>query len=179
MSDNIASIFQTTITKINLIIIATFFIKIYITIFVYLLVAGSIESGLFGLMSTYFRTMKTNRRDILHLHYLVWLKDILNLSNFCQKINVNPDDIVWLFHFFNHIIIMSLSVYFSKLFSKPDPSQDKFTLLLTIENIDAICVILAADSNKVNNKFQIHSLPYNTSYYKYGKSDSKCYVNIL
>ncbi len=132
--------------------IAAFFNETCTAIFDYHLVVGSIEGGLFGLVSTYFKIVETNRRGIFHLHCLVWLIGMTNLSNFWQKIPSNPSYLGRLLYFLDHIIITSLLVYSSDLFLAQDSSQDKFTLLSTTENIVAFCATLAVDSNKVTSK---------------------------
>ena len=82
MSDGAASAFKTATATMNPVAIATFFDETCKAIFDHLLAAGSSEGGLFGPVSTYFGTVETNGRGMLHLHCLVWLKGMTNLSNF-------------------------------------------------------------------------------------------------
>ncbi len=114
---------------------------------------------------------------MFHLHYLVWLTGLTNLTNFWRRICGDPSYLGRLFHFLDQIISTCLSVYSSDLSLAQDPDQDKFTPLPTIENIYAFCATLAADSNKVASKVQMHSPSHNMLYYKYGKSGSRCRFN--
>lgn len=54
---------------------------------------------------------------ILYFYYLIWLKEITNLSNFQQKICGNSDYLAQLIYFLYYIIIVSLLVPSSDLFS--------------------------------------------------------------
>ncbi len=145
--------------------------------FDHLLAAESIKCGFFGPMLTYFGIVQTNGRGMLYLHCLVWLTGMLNLSNFWRRNHNYPSYLGQLLHFLDHIITTSLSVHSSDLFLVQDPSQDEFTPLSTIENIDAFRATLAADSNKVASKVQMQSPSHNALYYKYGKSGSRCCFN--
>ncbi len=100
-----------------------------------------------------------------------------NLSNFWQRIRGDPSYLGRLLHFLDHIITTSLLVYSSDLSLAQDPSQDEFIPLPISENIDAFRATLAADSNKVASKVQIHSPLQNASCYKYSKSGSRCRFN--
>lgn len=82
MSDNAALAFKIVIIIKNSIIIAKSFDEIYKTIFDHLLAKKSNKIGLFELVSTYFKIIKTNSRDIFYFYYLIWLKSMTNLSNF-------------------------------------------------------------------------------------------------
>lgn len=82
VSNTAVSAFKTATATMNPVTIAMFFDETCKAIFDHLLAAKSRESGLFGPMSTYFGTVETNGRGMLHLHYLVWLKDMTNFSNF-------------------------------------------------------------------------------------------------
>ncbi len=100
-----------------------------------------------------------------------------NLSHFRLRICDNPNYLGRLLYFLDHIIITSLSVHSSDLSSAQDLGQDEFTPLPTTEHINAFRATLAADSNKVASKVQMHSPLYNASYYKYGKSGSRCHFH--
>ncbi len=88
--DNTASVFKTATATMNPLAIATFFNITCIAIFDHLLAAGSIKDGIFGPVLTYFEIVETNGRGMLHLHSLVWLTRMTNLSNFRQKICSDP-----------------------------------------------------------------------------------------
>lgn len=159
--DNIASVFKTAMAIMNPITIATFLNKIFAAIFHHLLAASSIEGGLIRLMFTYFGTVETNRKGMLHFYYLVWLKKMAYLSNFWQKICSDFNYLNRLLYFLDYICTTSLSVYFSDLSLAQDPGQDKFTLLPIIENIDTFCITLVADLNKVTSKIKMYFLSNN------------------
>lgn len=114
--DNTASAFKIATTIMNPVAITTFFNKTCTVIFDHLLAVEFIESGLFGLMSTYFKIVETNRRDILHLYYLVWLIGMTNLFNFWQRICGNPYYLGQLLDFLDHIITANLPIHSSDLF---------------------------------------------------------------
>ncbi len=71
VSNNIPSAFKTFMATINPVAIATFFDETCTAIFDHLLAARSIESGLFGPVSTYFGIVETNERGMLYLYCLV------------------------------------------------------------------------------------------------------------
>lgn len=175
--NNIASAFKTATLIINPITIATFFNKTCTVIFDYLLAAASIEGRLFGPISIYFGTVEINERGMFQLYYLVWLIRMSNLSNFWPRICGKPNYLDQLFYFQDYIITTSLLVYFSDLSLVQDLSQDKFNSLPIIEKIDVCCATPSAVLNKVASKVHMHSFSHNTSYYKYGKINSKCHFN--
>ncbi len=74
--ESTTSVFCYVASTINPVIVAIFFHKTYRKIFDHLLRARSSDDGLFGLVSTYFGIVVTNKRGILHLYCLVWLKRI-------------------------------------------------------------------------------------------------------
>lgn len=82
VSNVVVLAFKIATAIINPVTIATFFDKICKAIFDYLLTAEFREGGFFGPVSTYFGTIETNGRGMLHLHCLIWLKSMTNLSNF-------------------------------------------------------------------------------------------------
>lgn len=64
---------QESTATMNPVAVAQFFDTTCKEIFCHLLKAGSSDGGLFGPVSTYFETVETNGRGILHLHCLIWL----------------------------------------------------------------------------------------------------------
>ncbi len=91
VSDNTALAFKTATAIINPVAIVMFFNETCKAIFDHLLAAGSIEGRLFDPMSTYFGTVETNGRGMLHLHCWVWLTRMTNLSHFWQRIHGDPN----------------------------------------------------------------------------------------
>lgn len=107
MSDSTTSAFKIVTTTMNPIAIATFINEICTAIFNHLLAVRSIKDGLCGLVLTYSGTVETNGRGMLHFHCLVWLKSMINLSNFQQKICGNPDYFVQLIHFLTTLLLQA------------------------------------------------------------------------
>lgn len=64
----------------NFVAIARFFYIIYDAIFIFLFGADQSKKGLLGPIFYYFGTVKINNHRMLHLHYLVWLKNMLYLA---------------------------------------------------------------------------------------------------
>ncbi len=105
VSDNTASAFKTATATINLVAIVTLFNKTSRAIFDHLLATGSIKGRLLGPVLTYFGIMETDERGMLYLHYLVWLTEITNLSNFWQKICSDPSYLGRLLHFWIILLV--------------------------------------------------------------------------
>ena len=59
---------------------------------------------------SYFGTVETNGREIVHLHYLLWLKNILYLARLRTQIQSNDKFCQKLLSFLEHIIKCSTSV---------------------------------------------------------------------
>lgn len=177
MSDSATSTFKTATAIMNLVAKATFFDETYKAIFDHLFITGSRKSRLFGPVSTYFGTVETNGRGILHLHCLIWLKGMTNLSNFRQRMRDDPDYLSQLIQFLDHIIKASLSVPPSDTSATQNPCPSEFTSFFTTHDVDVFRTTLIADSNKVASKVQMHSISHNASCYKFGKSGSKCRFN--
>ena len=55
-------------------------------LFMSLLAASEVEKGLLRVISNYFAIIKTNRREMLHLHCFVWLKKTLHLTSLRSQI---------------------------------------------------------------------------------------------
>lgn len=126
--DNTALVFKTIIVTMNLITIATYFNKTCKAIFDHFWMVEFIKSRFFDLVSTHFEIVETNRKGISHLYCLDWLTKITNLSYFQQKTRDNFSYFGQVFYFLNYIIITSLSVYFSNLFSIRSRSRQIYFL---------------------------------------------------
>ena len=64
----------------NPVAVAKFFYIIYDAVFMSLFAAGQTKEGLLGPILNYFAIVKTNGREMLHLHCLVWLKSVSHLA---------------------------------------------------------------------------------------------------
>lgn len=89
----------------------------------------------------------------------------------------DPNYLSRLIQFLDHIIKSSLLVSYFDTPAIQNPCPTKFTPFSTTHDVDAFCITLDADSNKNVSKVQTHSTFHNASYYKYGKSGSKCHFN--
>ena len=85
-SKTITSAFCYVTATINSIIVITFLYEICKGIFNHLLRAGSNKEDLFGPVLTYFGTVETNSRGMLHLYYLVLLKRMFGFVDFRKRI---------------------------------------------------------------------------------------------
>ena len=83
--NNSAKVFARMTAIINPIAAAHFFIPISRGVFEHLWAAGSKDKGLFGLVSTYSGTIKTNCKGMLYLHYLVWVCIAFYISQLCNQ----------------------------------------------------------------------------------------------
>ncbi len=86
LPSKIQSVFWLKITIMNPVVIIKYFHIIYDIIFMSLLGVDQTTKGLFGSISNYFATVKTNGRKILHLYYLVWLRGISYLVTLLSQI---------------------------------------------------------------------------------------------
>ena len=75
-----ASSLRSAAATMNPVAVAQFFQSICSAIFEHLLQDSPANPGLFGPVSTYFGTVETNGRGMLHLHCLVWLKRLYHLE---------------------------------------------------------------------------------------------------
>lgn len=55
-------------------------------IFEHLLAVCSKDGGVLSLISTYFGTVKTNGREMLYLHYLVWLYSAFHITQLRKQL---------------------------------------------------------------------------------------------
>ncbi len=91
LSSEIQSAFRHKTATMNLVTVAKFFHIIYDAIFMSLFCAGQTEGRLLELISNYFGIVKTNSRRMLHLHCLVWLKDVLHLATLQTQLQSNNE----------------------------------------------------------------------------------------
>ncbi len=80
LSSKIQSAFQCKTATMNPVAVAKFLHITCDAIFMSLFGAGQTERGLLGPISNYFGTVETNGREMLYLHCLVWIKDVLHLA---------------------------------------------------------------------------------------------------
>lgn len=85
-----ASYLYAATATINPVAVTQFFEATCSAIFENLLHHGSTNSGLLEPVSTYFGTVETNGRGMLHLHCLVWLDGFFHLSAFRKRLLSEP-----------------------------------------------------------------------------------------
>lgn len=79
-TDTFPKVFTKMTATINPVAVTRFFIATCHSIFEYLLAIGFKNMELFSSVSTYFGTVKTNGREMLHLPCLVWLYDAFYIT---------------------------------------------------------------------------------------------------
>ncbi len=70
---------------------------------------GQTEKGLLESILNYFGTVETNGRGMLHLHCLMWLKNVLYLTIFQMPLQSNNEFCQKLLSFLEYIIKCSAS----------------------------------------------------------------------
>ena len=165
---NIASVFARKTATMNPVAVAKFFHIICEGVLLSLFASGSRDGGLLGPVSTYFGTVETNGRGMLHLHCLVWLKGASHLPTLRAKIQGNEDFRVRLLAFLEHIIKCSANddaPSDALHHACPDAREANTTEDFTAQ--------LKEDSEAVAKKVQMHSPMHNPTCYKYNTSQSK------
>ena len=125
---------------------------------------GSIDGRLFGPILTYFGTVKTNRREMLHLHRLVWLRGAYNIGILRQKLLDCSGFTASFLGFIDSIIKCSL----------PEPKNNS----IIVEEWDIAAAVkqnsltefsrqLARNSNQLAAKCQVHFPRHNATCFKY------------
>ncbi len=158
----------------NLVAVATFFHKICRGIFNHLFRAGSSESGFFGPVSAYFRTVETNGRSMLHLYYLVWLKGMSSFSDLHKKIAGEDQFKTRLLSFLDQVIRCELTpVDTNQVLPKVGPSA------LAANNASVFVSQLNDDANLIASRVQMHSQTHNATCFKYDRNKTQCRFNFL
>ena len=103
-NSNTADAFARSTATINPIAVAQFFETICTDIIEHLLAAGSKDSGILGLVSTYFGTIETNGHGILHLYCLIWLCRAFYLSKICNRLCFDTEYAAKMVEFVDNII---------------------------------------------------------------------------
>ena len=151
-SESITSVFCFFTVKIHLIAVTTFFNETCKSIFNYLLKARFSNSGLSGLVLVYFRTIETNSRGMLHLHYLVWLKEMSSFFDFHKRIIDKDRFKTCLLSFLDQVIrceliLVDINQVLPKVGSSASAIENAFVFTLQFQN----------DVNLVAFQVQMHS----------------------
>lgn len=93
----------------NLVAVAQFFKAICTGIFKCLLAAESTNGRLLRPVLTYFGMVETNSRGMLHLHYLVWLREAFYLAELRSRLLSNLQYTVDIVNFIDTIICCSMA----------------------------------------------------------------------
>lgn len=102
--------FERKITIMDILAMAKFFYLICKALFVSFLAFRKLKRKLLGLVSNYFAIIETNGHGMLHLHYLVWLKEVTPLVTIRSQTQDNHEFFQRLFAIFDHIIKYSASL---------------------------------------------------------------------
>ena len=172
-NSNTADAFARATATMNPIVVAQFFETICTGIFEHLLAAGSKDGGLLGPVSTYFGTVETNGRGMLHLHCLVWLRGAFHLSEIRNRLCSDTEYAAKMVEFVDNIIkcsIISTIQPETLLQEAPRASLD--------ETDEEFSQKLEQDSNAIAAKSHLHSSTHNATCFKYGAAASgQCRFN--
>ena len=108
VGSEIASCFRAATATINPVAVAQFFEATCAAVFDGLLHDGVSRTGFLGLVSTYFGTVKTNGRGMLHLHCLIWLKGFYHLAAFQRQLVSEPQYKRQMVEYLDHIVNCSI-----------------------------------------------------------------------
>ncbi len=141
---------------------AYFFEAMCRSIFEHLLAAGSKNGGLLSPISTYFGTVETNGRGILHLHCLVWLCDAFYITQLREQLQADSEYTAHVVEFLDRIIKCSII---------PEdeahaPQSDAPSAFLDDSN-SSFVLKLDVDTNVVVRKCQMHLSTHNATCYQY------------
>ncbi len=185
-SSTSAEKFRWATAVMNPVAVAQFFEAICTGILKRLLAAGSTGEGLRGPVSTYYGTVETNGRGMLHLHCLVGLHGAFHLADLGSHLQSDPQYATDILQFIDTIISYSLA---DKLSSENIEQKIPAADVLSPEYIGyeapsasldktdtEFALALYKDSNAVASKTQVHSSSHmNATYFKYGAAVSRKY----
>ncbi len=89
-SSTFAKEFNQATAVMNPVAVAQFFEATCTGFFKHLLATGFTGEGLLGPVSTYYGTVETNGRGMLHLHCLVWLRRAFHLADLRNRLQSDP-----------------------------------------------------------------------------------------
>lgn len=146
----------------DILAMAKFFYLICKALFVSFLAFRKLKRKLLGLVSNYFAIIETNGHGMLHLHYLVWLKEVTPLVTIRSQIQDNHEFFQRLFAIFDHIIKYSASL---------NPHLE--TIYQICSNVNnslnapEFTTLLKKNSKSVVYKVQMHPLSHKSICFKY------------
>ena len=108
ITETTAKCFQESTAVMNPVAVVQFFNTTCQGIFKHLLQAESGSGGLFGPVLTYFGTVETNGRGMLHLHCLIWLQRTHYIAKLRQRLVEDPQFTAFFLSFVDSIIKCSL-----------------------------------------------------------------------
>ena len=163
-----ASRFRAATAIINPVAVAQFFEATCAAVFDELLHDRVSGTGLLRPVSTYFGTVETNGRGMLHLHCLIWLKGFYHLAAFRTRLISEPQYKRQMVKYLDHIVNCSIQPdgLMLDISSEAPPAN-------LAETNQQFNDKLAADSNAVAAKCQMHSTTHNATCFKYGAAATK------
>ena len=168
-----ASRVHSAAATMNPVAVAQFFEATCSAVFDHLLQDGLAGTGLLGHVSTYFGTVETNGRGMLHLHCLVWLKGFYHLAALRKQLFSEPGFKHRMASYLDNIVKCSIQPI------DPISAGSLEAPPAALEQTDTeFAAKLAADSNAVAAKCQMHSMSHNATCFKYGAAATgKCRFN--
>lgn len=162
LGEETQSVFARTTAIINLIAVAKFFHLTCKTLFVSLLAVSKPEGGLLIPILGCFATIETNRRGMLHLYCLFWLRKVTYLATIRFQIQDNHEFLQKLLAFLEHVIKYSISSYpHPKTLHQICPDAN------SPMTASKCATLFKEDSKSVARKVQMHSPSHNPTCFKY------------
>ena len=149
----------------NPVAVAQFFNHTCKAIFDGLIQSHSGRIGILGQVANHYGVVETNGRGMLHLHALIWLEGNLQFNNLRNRLLQDSDFAHRLIRYLESIIVQSLN---SEVDSNTESEPAKIAPSPEGPNSDdEFHQRLAADSNAVACKTQIHSSNHTATCFKY------------
>ncbi|KAJ5613433.1 hypothetical protein N7510_006627 [Penicillium lagena] len=164
LSTNVVSTIRYAVATSDPMAIARFFHYTYKAVFDSLLSSKTADIRILRDVSNYFGVVESNRRGMLHLHILVWVRGNLSLIQLRDYILVDGDFANRIISFLEAIVMHSLHGSNEDLGSTISNTPPLSTGLETdsefIQN-------LSYNSNRVTHTKQLHSKRHIATYFKY------------
>ncbi len=125
-------------------------------------------------MISYNKAKDHHSWGMLYLYYLVLLKEMSSLSDFCKKIANKDRFKIWLLAFSDQVIRYEwTSVDINKVLSKVK------SLALAAKDASIFASQLKDDANLIISRVQMYSWTHNATCFKYGHNKTQCWFNFL
>ena len=162
---------QQITVRMNFVIVTQFFHQICISIFNVFLAVSTNQFDIFDQVSNYFDVVKTNKRGMLHLYFLIWLASNLEFCNLQSQLQNDAVFVIKIIHYLKSVIRCSIDLIIENLENLKNWLQFSFVRKSEIDNI--FVHELNCDNNTVVFKQQIYSKNHTHIYFKYIKKSLK------